>query len=217
MLTRRHILATTLVLATALATSAHAEDKPAEIRIGTQVFYADEAGRHLIEGSVYDNQSRVDLTKARITQLAAFDFKQLPLKDALVVRHGKGRRKVALFSDPNCGYCKRLESELKTLDDVTIYVFPFAMLGETSLAKARDIWCAAEPSRKWREWMLDGTPAPTAATSCDSSGLERNLAFGEKHRIEGTPTLVFEDNSRASGVLTSAALDQRLTQAATLR
>jgi thiol:disulfide interchange protein DsbC len=186
-----------------------------EVRIGTRVLYADESGRHLIEGTVYDSQTRVDLTKARVEQLTAFDFKKLPLKDALVIQHGDGRRKVAVFSDPNCGHCKRLETELKAVDNVTVYLFALPVLGEGSLAKARDIWCAASPARHWQDWMLNAVPPPAAAKGCDSSNLERNLALGEKHRVEGTPTLVFEDSSRASGVLSSAALEQRLTQATT--
>ena len=186
-----------------------------ELRMGTQVLYADEGGRHLISGTVYDSQARVDLTRARVEQLTAFDFRRLPLKDAMVIRHGDGQRKVAVFSDPHCGYCKRLETELKGVDNVTVYLFALPVLGESSLARARDIWCADSPAQRWQEWMLQGTSPPAAAAACDTSSLDRNLALGESHGIAGTPTLVFEDNSRASGVLSSAGLEQRLALAAT--
>lgn len=184
-----------------------------EVRMGTQIVYADENGRHLIEGAVFDSQTRTDLTRSRIEQLTAFDFKKLPMNDALVIRHGAGQRKVAVFADPQCGHCKRLEAELKGIDNLTVYLFPLAVLGESSLAKARDIWCATDAGQRWQDWMLQGKAAPSADIGCDSSSLTRNLALGEKHRIEGTPTLVFEDSTRASGVLTQSALEQRIANA----
>lgn len=188
-----------------------------EVRIGTQVLYADEGGRHLISGTVFDSQTRVDLTKSRIDQLTAFDFDKLPLKDALVIRHGDGSRKLAVFSDPNCGHCKRLEATLKATDNLTVYLFALPMLGDDSVAKARDIWCAPQAAQRWQDWMLQGTRPPAAPEACDSIPLQRNLALGARHRIEGTPTLVFQDSSRASGVLSAGALAQRLAQASAAR
>jgi thiol:disulfide interchange protein DsbC len=188
-----------------------------EVRIGHRVFYADEGGRHVVQGSIHDNRTRTDLTRQRIEQLTAFNFKALPFKDALVSRQGAGRRQVAVFSDPLCGHCKRLEAELKQVDDLTVHVFAVPMLGEQALARARDIWCADQPLQRWHAWMRDAVAPPPAPAQCDGSALLRNLSLADAHHVEGTPTLVFEDGTRASGVLSSAALTQRLARTVAAR
>ncbi|MFM7705493.1 MAG: DsbC family protein, partial [Rubrivivax sp.] len=78
-----------------------------EVRIGTDIFYTDEQGQYLIQGELMDLRARVNLTQQRIDKLTAFDFDKLPLKDAIAIKQGKGTRKMAVFVDPNCGYCKR--------------------------------------------------------------------------------------------------------------
>jgi thiol:disulfide interchange protein DsbC len=172
-----------------------------ELRIGTDIFYSDEQGNHLIQGSIIDTRTRTDLTQARIDKLTAVDFATLPLKDAIVWRQGTGARKVAVFADPNCGYCKRFEKDLQGVKDVTVYTFLYPMLGGDSPQKSRDIWCAEEPTKAWREWMIEGKAPSQAMGQCDASVLERVMALGRKHRITGTPTLVFENDVRIPGAL----------------
>ena len=121
-----------------------------EVRIGTDILYTDEVGNHIIEGSLYDTRTHTDLTKARVDKLTAIDFAQLPLKDAIVLKQGNGSRKMAVFADPNCGYCKRLEKDLVNVKDVTIYTFVIPILGADSAVKARDIWCAKDNGKVWR-------------------------------------------------------------------
>jgi thiol:disulfide interchange protein DsbC len=185
-----------------------------ELRLGTEIFYADAQGDHLIKGSLLDTKTRTDLTEKRIEKLTAIDFKQLPLKDALVVTQGKGTRKLAVFADPNCGYCKRFERDLSTLKDVTIYTFLYPVLGEDSMAKSVDIWCTKNAMQTWRAWMLDNKAPPRAMGACDKSAIERNAAFGMRHRITGTPALLFEDGRRVPGALQAAQVEQMLTEAA---
>ena len=91
--------------------------------MGTDVIYTDDGGNYLIEGSLFDTKSRTDITRARIDKLTAIDFASLPLKDAMVQKQGTGARKLVVFADPNCGYCKRLEKDLLQVKDVTIYTF----------------------------------------------------------------------------------------------
>ena len=124
-----------------------------EVRVGTEIFYADEQGNHLIQGSMLDTRTRTDLTQARIDKLTAIDFATLPLKDAIVWKQGNGTRKLAVFADPNCGYCKRFEKDLSNVKNVTVYTFLFPMLGGDSPEKSRDIWCAKDATKAWREWM----------------------------------------------------------------
>ena len=170
-----------------------------EVRINqNDLFYSDAKGDHiLLQGELYDTVKRVNLTEARINQLTAIDFKQLPLKDAVTTVRGNGQRKIAVFSDPNCGFCKRLERDLAKLDNVTVYTFLVGMLGPDSQAKARNIWCAKDASAAYNDWMLNGkTPA---SASCQADAVERNMAFAAKYRITGTPTSFLADGTRVNG------------------
>lgn len=173
-----------------------------EVRMGTDLVYTDDKGDHLIVGaSIIDTKSRTDVTAARMEKLLAIDFAKLPLADAIAIKQGSGERKMAVFVDPNCGYCKRFERDLVKVKDVTIYAFLMPILGPDSQVKSRDIWCAKDPARSWRAWMLDGVPAAAAAAKCDSAALERNVAFGHKYKINGTPAVVFADGTRKPGAI----------------
>jgi thiol:disulfide interchange protein DsbC len=185
-----------------------------EVRIGTDLVYTDDNGNYLIQGSLIDTKTRADITQARIDKLTAIDFASLPLADAMVIKQGSGARKMAVFVDPNCGYCKRFERDLLAVKDVTIYTFLYPILGPDSTAKSRDIWCAKEPAKAWRAWMIDGTAPPKNVGKCDTAALDRNTEFGQKHRINGTPGVVFENGTRAPGAVPAAELEKLLGAAA---
>lgn len=186
-----------------------------EVRFaGTEIIYVDATGQFLIQGNLIDTVTMADLTSERIEKITAVDFAKLPLKDALVYKQGKGERRMAVFADPNCGYCKRFERELLTLDNVTIYSFLMPILGPDSTAKSRDIWCAGDAAKAWRAWMIDGVMPAKAAEKCDTGALDRNVAFGRDHRINGTPALLFEDGARKSGALPIKMVEDLLTKAA---
>ncbi len=186
-----------------------------EVRFGgNEILYSDEKGEFVfVNGSLVDTKTRADLTEARIDKLSAVDFAKLPLKDAITIRQGNGSRKMAVFVDPNCGYCKRFERDLLTVRDVTIYTFLIPILGPDSNVKSRDIWCAKEPARTWRAWMVDGVAPPKAAAGCDATPVERNLAFSRANRINGTPALFFEDGTRKPGAISADAVDKLLVAA----
>ncbi len=181
-----------------------------EVRIGTDILYADEQGNHLIEGHLIDTRSKTNLTEARIAKLTAVDFASLPLKDAIVWKQGSGARKIAVFADPNCGYCKRLERDLQQVKDVTVYTFLYPVLGKDSADKSRNIWCAKDSTKVWRDWMIEGSTPAQAAGKCDTTALQRNMAFGMKHKMQGTPTIVFEDGTRVPGALNAEQVEKRL-------
>jgi thiol:disulfide interchange protein DsbC len=184
-----------------------------EVRIGQDIVYADEQGNYLIQGNLIDTKTRTDLTEARVNKLSAIDFASLPLKDAVVIKQGNGTRRIAVFGDPNCGYCKRFERDLAKLQDVTIYTFLYPILGPDSNAKSRDIWCAADSAKVWRAWMVDGVAPPKSIGNCDTAALERNIAFGKKHRVQGTPAAVFEDGTRVPGAVPLEQLEKALATA----
>jgi thiol:disulfide interchange protein DsbC len=186
-----------------------------EVRIGTEILYSDEQGNHILQGNLIDTRTRADLTEARVNKLTAIDFASLPLKDAITIRQGSGARRLAVFVDPNCGYCKKFERDLASAKDVTIYTFLYPILGADSNAKSKDIWCAADAAKAWRAWMIDGQlPPKTMGDKCDAKALERNLAFGQKHRVQGTPALVFEDGTRVPGAIPLEQVEKGLAQAA---
>ena len=180
-----------------------------ELRIGTEVVYSDEQGNHLIEGSLIDTRSRANLTEARQNKLNAIDFASLPLKDAMVWKQGTGARRIAVFADPNCGYCKKFERDLQQVKDVTVYTFLIPILGGDSPEKATNIWCAKDNTRAWRDWMLDGKAPPRSMGSCETP-IARNLALSRKHKVNGTPAIVFEDGTRIPGAVGAEQLEKQL-------
>ena len=185
-----------------------------EVRFnGTDIIYVDAAGDFLVQGSIIETRTRTDLTEQRMEKLLAIDFAQLPLKDAIVIKQGNGTRKVAVFADPNCGYCKRFERDLAAVKDLTVYTFLLPILGPDSTTKSRAIWCSKDAAVAWRAWMIDGQPAQRPLGPCDAKAIERTVAFGRKHKINGTPAIVFEDGVRVPGAMSGADMEKRLVEA----
>jgi len=186
-----------------------------EVRYGgTELLYSDDKGDHIfVNGSMIETRTRTDLTEARLDKMLGVSWDKLPLKDAMVMKQGSGARKIAIFEDPNCGYCKRFERDMAGLKDVTIYTFLIPILGPDSTAKSRDIWCAKDNAKVWRAWMLDGTPPPKSMGSCDATALDRNLAFARSFRINGTPAAFFEDGTRKPGAIPADQIEKLLVAA----
>jgi thiol:disulfide interchange protein DsbC len=184
-----------------------------EVRInGSQIFYTDESGKFLIEGgNLIDLKQHRNLTEERMSKLLAINFKDLPIKDAIVTVRGNGKRKMAVFADPNCGYCKHFEKDLVQIDNITIYTFLYPILGNDSAEKARVLWCTKDQTKGWQNWMINGQ-MPTA-TPCDTGALARNVEFGRKYNVTGTPTLFFADGSRAPGALPRQQVEKLLAAA----
>jgi len=181
-----------------------------EVRVGTEIIYTDEHGDHVIEGTLIETATRTNLTAARIDKLTAIDFAALPLKDAIVWKQGTGARKLVVFADPNCGYCKKFENDMQQVKDVSVYTFLYPILGGDSPDKARDIWCAKDNTKVWRDWMLSGTTPPRSMGQCDTGALARNAELGRKHKINGTPAIVFEDGKRIPGALNAEQIEKQL-------
>ncbi len=184
-----------------------------EVRIGADIMYSDAKGTYLLQGAMIDTATRRNLTEERIEKLTAIDFNSLPLKDAIVWKNGKGTRRIAVFADPNCGYCKRFEKDLLNVKDVTVYTFVIPILGGDSPDKSRAIWCAKDNTAAWRDWMVSGTTPPKVTGACDSSAIERNSALARKHKVNGTPAVVFEDGTRAPGAIPAAEVERRIATA----
>lgn len=188
-----------------------------EVRLeGNEIIYSDAKGDFLLHGTLLDTRSRVDLTAARQNQLDAIAPEQLPLQDAITVTRGKGKRQIVVFADPRCPYCHKLEAELAKMDNITVHTFVLPVLGAASVELAQQIWCSSNRSQAWQDWMLR-QKKPTAASTCDTSALERTMAFARQHRINGTPALFFADGSRVSGFIGAQDMEEKLKTAAGAR
>ncbi len=183
-----------------------------EITVGKQVIYSDPTGHYLVLGNIRDTTTGQDLTQNRSDEINRIDFAKLPFGDAVKVVHGNGARKIAVFSDPNCPYCHRLEETLQNVKNVTVYTFLYPILSEDSAVKAKQIWCAKEPGKAWENWMLNRT-APPSNGDCNVTALGRNLQRGQDMNVTGTPTIFLADGNRLPGAVSADDLEKAMSAA----
>lgn len=179
-----------------------------EVQIGMDLLYTDGRVDYVMQGSLIDAQTRRDLTAESLEKLSQVAFSSLPLQHAIKQVKGDGSRTIAVFEDPNCGYCKQLHKTLKDVDNTTVYTFLFPILSPDSQVKARNIWCAKDQAATWRAWMLDGKVP--AEAQCDTP-VDTVMALGRKLMVRGTPAIIFADGSRVNGALPLAALEKKLS------
>ena len=183
-----------------------------EVYADGAIFYTDDkVSAIVVGGQMIDAKSMKNVTDERMKKLTAIRFSDLPLDRAIKQVRGDGKRVLATFEDPNCGYCKRLAKELLKLDNVTVYVFLYPILSEDSVRKSKQVWCAADRSKAWNDWMIDGK-APAGREDCDTSAVTKNQEFGRKLNISGTPTMFFGDGERVPGAVPLARIEQKLNQ-----
>ena len=163
--------------------------------LDNQIIYLDENAQHMFIGSMVRLKDQKNLTKDLVLKQNSIDWKQLPLKDAIKTVKGNGKQQLAIFSDPNCPYCKKLEAELDKLNDVTIYTFIYPLKSQ-SIAVSKQVWCDPNQAYAWKN-LLQKNVQPKER-SC-ANPIERNLALGRKLGVEGTPTLIFETGFKLMG------------------
>jgi len=181
-----------------------------ELRIGSDLLYTNERVEYVMQGSLIDARNKEDLTAKSLDELMKVAFDSLPLESAIKQVKGDGSRKMVVFEDPNCGYCKRLHQTLDGMDNYTVYTLLFPILSPDSTVKARNIWCAGDRAEAWRNVMLKNQAPPNA--QCETP-IEANLALGRKLLVRGTPAIIFEDGTRVNGALPKDALEERLNTA----
>jgi thiol:disulfide interchange protein DsbC len=182
-----------------------------EVRAAGEIMYTDKTGEYLIIGQVYNTKTAQNLTKDRLDEINKIKFTDLPLESALKSVKGDGKRVIAIFEDPNCGYCKRFrQTTLKEMDNVTVYTFMYNILSEDSFVKSKNIWCSADRNKAWDDWMVSGKAAPAAPASCLTPN-DKVLALGQKLRIQGTPAIFFADGSRIPGAIDTKTLEAKLS------
>ncbi|MHA4869395.1 DsbC family protein [Duganella sp. PWIR1] len=183
-----------------------------EVRIGSDILYTDKTATYLINGHIFNLTTGADLTRERIEEISKIKFSDLPLDKSIKTVKGDGSRVIAVFEDPNCGYCKRLrQTTLKEIDNVTIYTFMYNILSDDSFAKSKNIWCSADRGKAWDDWMIGGKAAPAAAASCESPN-DEVLALGRKLGVQGTPAIFFADGSRVPGAIDTKTLEEKFSK-----
>ncbi len=181
-----------------------------EIKIGNEIVYADAEAKYVFVGRIIDVETSKDVTQARIDELNRIKFADLPLELAAKSVKGNGKRVIAVFEDPNCGYCKRFRKSLSEVKDLTVYTFMYPILGDDSKTKARNLWCASDKAKAWDEWMINGKAASPAPESCKAAEIDKVVELGKKYRVTGTPTIFFTDGSRIPGAIDAKALENKL-------
>ncbi len=177
-----------------------------EVITEDHIFYTDQTAQYLIDGSMFDLVGRRNLTEARARVLFAVDFSKLPLELAVKRVKGNGSRKMAYFADPNCGFCKKLEHELQSVNDVTLYLFLYPIF-EGSAEKSQAIWCSKDKAKAWENLMLNGVQP--AAAKCDTP-IAQVMALGKKLKVNGTPALIFANGVINPGYMPAADLNNAL-------
>ena len=178
-----------------------------EVLVGNDVFYTDASSKYLIQGEIIEIATGKNITEQKQADLNRIKWSELTPSTALKAVRGNGSRQLAIFSDPNCGYCKRLEKSLQQLDNVTIYTYLIPILSPDSAQKSKQIWCSADPQKAYIDWMINGI-APNGKSDC-TTPLDKNMAFAKTYGITGTPTIFFTDGSRFPGAVQITDIEKK--------
>lgn len=181
-----------------------------EVLIDGEVIYSSADGKYLVMGNIIELATRRNLTAARMEKLNAVKWNTLPLDKAIKEIRGDGSRKLVVFSDADCPFCKKLEPEIEKLSNVTVYTFlyPIEGLHPQAIPTSKQIWCEKDRLKAWKAYMLRGE-RPKASGEC-ANPVDDVIALGNKLRVSGTPTLIFENGQRVPGYVPADKLNQLL-------
>jgi len=179
-----------------------------EVLIDGQIIYTDETAAYVFLGSVIDTKARKNITNERMAKLNEVKFDNLPFENAIKFVKGNGSRKLAVFSDPECPFCKKFEQELTKVDNITVYIFPYPIAGlhPQATAAAKAIWCAPDRNAAWQDALLKGV-LPKNDGNCKNP-VEANVELGNKLHVSGTPTLIFANGQRVPGMVPADKLEK---------
>jgi thiol:disulfide interchange protein DsbC len=181
-----------------------------EVYLDGQLVYIDAKAQYVFAGDVIDLKNRANLTQARLNQLQAIKWDSLPLGNALKTVKGKGERKLVVFSDVDCPYCRKFEAELEKVDNITVYTFlyPIEGLHPKAVQASKQIWCAPNRNKAWDDYISRGS-VPNNDGKC-ANPVDETIALGSKLKVSGTPTLFFANGQRVPGMVPAAQLERLL-------
>ncbi len=185
-----------------------------QVIAGRQVVYVDASGDHMIVGNMMDTRTKQNLTAQAVDAHESIDFNSLPLDEAIKIVKGNGARKMALFADPDCPYCQRLEQDMRATTNITVYLFlfPLEQVHPHALADSKAIWCSPDRASAWTNWMVNRTPIP-AGGSCANDPIAKIAALARSLRVHATPTMFLANGRRIGGLIPQSQLQQLLAQA----
>lgn len=184
-----------------------------EVYSAGEIYYTDKDAKHWIIGKIIDLDTKSNLTDIKRDSLNKVEFKQLPFSSAIKIVKGNGKRVIALYADPLCGFCRQFHNSLKKVDNITVYVFQLNILSPESKTLSRNIWCAKDKVSAYNKWMEEGTKPAEADTSCQDTH-EIVSASSRKHFIRAVPTIIFQDGSRVGGAMNEQQLEERFKKIA---
>lgn len=170
-----------------------------------QVVYVGEDSQHILIGSMFRLSDQKNLTKDLMLKQNSIDWKKLPLQDAVKMVRGNGKRQIAVFSDPNCPYCKQLETELTKLNDVTIYTFIYPIKTQ-SITVSKQVFCEKDPALAWSNLIAKGIQ-PSSKKTC-ANPIERNLTLGKSLALNGTPAIIFSNGFKVMGAYPAQEIEK---------
>ena len=181
-----------------------------EVYFEGQLIYVDPQAKYVFSGDVIDLKNRTNLTQERLNRLQAVKWDSLPLNNALKTVKGNGARKLVVFSDVDCPYCRKFEAELAKVDNITVYTFlyPIEGLHPKAVQTSKQIWCAPDRNKAWDEYITRGT-VPSNDGKC-ANPVDATIALGGKLKVGGTPTLVFANGVRVPGMVPAVQLERLL-------
>lgn len=183
-----------------------------EVTLGKNIAYTDVAGKYFLFGNMVDMATQTDLTAEKREALDKVDFDKLPFDQAIKIVKGKGERKIAVFSDPDCPFCKRLEQEIQKIDNITMYVFlnPLKQLHPRAPEISKQIWCSKDRAGAWQDYLLGGI-APTASSQCENP-VDETVRLAQRMGFTGTPMSILVDGTKIMGAKSASELDYALTR-----
>jgi thiol:disulfide interchange protein DsbC len=186
-----------------------------ELDTGEELLYTNDTGALIFAGRIVDTRSREDLTATRWNELNAIDFNTLPFDLAIKTVRGDGSRKLAVFADPLCPYCRQLEQELQGITNITIYtfLFPLETIHPGASVKAVNIWCSKDRSAAWTKWMVQKTEPES--TRCTGAPIDKLQTLGQKLNLDSTPTMFTADGKRTRGAIKHNEIETLLAHAGT--
>ncbi len=184
-----------------------------EVFSGNRLFYVDEKADFIMVGSIVDAKTKHNLTEERIRDLMRVKFDALPFEDAIKIVKGNGKRKLAVFEDPDCPFCKKVEADIEKLDNYTLYVFlyPIEQLHADATSKSQKVWCAKDRAKAWQDIMLKNQ-VPKNKGDC-ATPIGRNIALANQLNINGTPALIFEDGRLTPGAVPAEQIEKGMQEA----
>lgn len=181
-----------------------------EVLAGGKIFYIDQTGEYLMPGPLLETRTQMNLTQIRLDDLRAIKFERLPLDKSIKIVRGKGTRRIAVFSDPDCPFSKLMLGELYLLDDLTVYVFlnPLLDIHPEAMQRSNEIWCSEDRAKGLLDYMILGKK-PTSRGKCNTP-VKDILAFSELVSINSTPVLIFQNDMRVDGAMYASVIEDLL-------